>query len=116
MFEMTHRMHDSSDEMVMTPLLPRAPQRPQSISCFFAAKLLSVRRLVTDSSYDSYDNYDSYRCDFHAYHDSHDNYIVLMTATTVMTVGPVNVRRPVTAMAAITSLTCHTSDMKHTCI
>ena len=24
-FEMTHRMHDSSDEMVMTPLLARAP-------------------------------------------------------------------------------------------
>ena len=30
MFELTHRMHDSRDEMVMTPLLPRAPpQRPQ---------------------------------------------------------------------------------------
>jgi|NorSeaMetagenome_1021524.scaffolds.fasta_scaffold96354_1 hypothetical protein len=27
MFEMTHRMHDSSDEMVMAPLLPRAPPR-----------------------------------------------------------------------------------------
>ena len=25
MFEMTHRMHDSSDEMVMTARLPRAP-------------------------------------------------------------------------------------------
>jgi len=24
-FEMTHRMHDSSDEMVMAALLPRAP-------------------------------------------------------------------------------------------
>ena len=93
-----------------------APQRPQSISCSLAARLLSVRRLVTDNSYDSYDNYDSYWCDCHACHDSHDNYIDLMTATTVMTVGPVNVRRPATAMAAITSLTCHTSDMKHTCI
>jgi len=27
MFEMTHRMHDSSDGMVVPPLLPRAPPR-----------------------------------------------------------------------------------------
>jgi len=27
MFEMTQRMHDSSDEMVMAPLLPRSPPR-----------------------------------------------------------------------------------------
>jgi hypothetical protein len=54
-FEMTHRMHDSSDEMVMTSMYLEksrrtdlgwiwdvsspsgAPQRPQSISCSFAA-------------------------------------------------------------------------------
>ena len=31
-FEMTHRMHDSSDEMVMAALLPRAP--PSVLTAF----------------------------------------------------------------------------------
>ena len=41
---------------------------------------------------------------------------MLMTVTTVMTVEPVDVRRPVTAMAAVTALTGHMSEMTHTCI
>jgi hypothetical protein len=41
---------------------------------------------------------------------------MLMTVTTVMTVEPVDVRRRVTAMAAVTALTGHMSEMTHTCI
>jgi hypothetical protein len=41
---------------------------------------------------------------------------MLMTVTTVMTVEPVDVRRSVTAMAAVTALTGHMSEMTHTCI
>ena len=41
---------------------------------------------------------------------------MLMTVTTGMTVEPVDVRRPVTAMAAVTALTGHMSEMTHTCI
>jgi hypothetical protein len=40
MFEMTHKMHDASDEMVMAPLPPRAP--PASSEHF-----LLFRRVAT---------------------------------------------------------------------